>query len=232
MKPPGRLQASWIGATYSSTFIDERPGGIPMSRFASVLLAAALLAPSLAHADTWLIDPSHSAATFSVRHMMVSNVRGEFGKMVGTINYDPKSPTKATVEVTIDATSISTREPQRDQHLKSPDFFDVQKFPTITFKSTKVEQVAPGKLRLSGELTMHGVTKPVVLEVDGPSSPINAFGGTRWGASATSKVNRGDFGLRYNKALETGGVAVGEEVAITLDIEATKKVEQAAAKKK
>jgi polyisoprenoid-binding protein YceI len=203
-----------------------------MTRFASLFVAVALAAPSLAHADTWLIDPSHSAATFSVRHMMVSNVRGEFGKMVGTINYDPKSPAKSTVEVTIDATSINTREPQRDQHLKSPDFFDVQKYPTITFKSTKVEQVAPGKLRLTGDLTMHGVTKPVVLEVDGPSAPINAFGGTRWGASASSKLNRSDFGLRYNKTLETGGVAVSEEVAITLDIEATKKIEQASAKKK
>jgi polyisoprenoid-binding protein YceI len=199
----------------------------------SLLALFCLAAPGIARAESWVIDPSHSAATFQVRHMMVSNVRGEFGKMVGTLNYDPKNPGKATVEATIDATSINTREPQRDTHLKSPDFFDVQKFPTITFKSTKVEQIGAGKLRVTGDLTIHGVTKSVALDIDGPTKPLkDPFGMTRVGASATTKISRGDFGLKWNKAIEAGGVLVGDEVTIGIDLEATLKQTEAPAKKK
>ncbi|ATB28131.1 YceI family protein [Melittangium boletus] len=194
----------------------------------SALAAAVLAAPSFAFATEFEIDPAHSAASFSVRHMMVTNVRGAFSKVSGTVNVDDKDVTKSTVEATIDATTINTNEPKRDEHLKSADFFDTGKFPTITFKSTKVAKAGKG-FKVTGDLTMHGVTKPVVLDVTEGLTPEakDPWGNTKRGATATTKVNRKDFGLAWNKALETGGVAVGEEVTITLDLELTKK--QAAA---
>jgi polyisoprenoid-binding protein YceI len=195
----------------------------------STVAAAALVLPSLALATTYELDPQHTAADFTVRHMMVSNVRGEFGKVTGTLNLDDKDITKSTVEVTIDANSINTREPKRDAHLKSADFFDVAKYPALTFKSTKVEKAGDNKLKVTGDLTMHGVTKTVVLDVDGPSKEMKDPGGNmRIGAGATTKVNRKDYGLMWNMALESGGVLVGDEVTINLSMEAVKKAPAAA----
>lgn len=199
----------------------------------TVKSAVAMLAfavPSIAGASTWEIDTAHSTANFSVRHMMVSNVKGTFGNVKGTINLDDKDVTKSTVEATIDTTTIDTREAKRDEHLKSPDFFDTAKYPTITFKSTKVAKAGQGKLKVTGDLTMHGVTKPVVLDVEGPAKEIkDPWGNTKSGVAATTKLNRKDFGLGWNKALEAGGVAVGEEVTVSLDLELNKKADAPAA---
>jgi len=185
-----------------------------------VTLTALLALASLARASDWTIDPAHTSAQFAVRHMMVSTVRGDFGKVSGTVKLDEKDLTKSSVDATIDASSIDTRVEKRDQHLKSPDFLDVEKYPTITFKSTKVEPGAEGHYNVSGNLTLHGVTKPVTLDVEGSPKPVNdAMGKARLGGMASTKINRKDFGLVWNKALETGGVAVGDEVTITIDVE-------------
>jgi polyisoprenoid-binding protein YceI len=168
------------------------------------------------------IDAAHSAARFSVRHMMVSNVRGEFAKLSGSVVYDPAKPDATTIDATIDAASINTNNEKRDAHLKSPDFFDAAKFPTLTFKSKRAWK-ADGVLQVEGSLTMHGVTRDVVLLMEGPTpEQKDPAGNTRIGATATTKVNRKDYGLAWNKVLESGGVVVGEEVAITIDVEAVK----------
>ena len=191
---------------------------------AAVALAVALVVPALAFADTWQIDPPHTNVEFTVRHMMISNVKGQFEKTSGTIKTNGNDPTTAKIDATIDATSINTRVDKRDAHLKSPAFLDVDKFPTITFKSTKVESEGANKWKVTGDLTLHGVTKPVVLEVEGSGAPISdPMGNTRAGASATTKISRKDFGLTWNQPLETGGVMVGDEVAISIDLEAIKK---------
>jgi polyisoprenoid-binding protein YceI len=201
-----------------------------MKLIKSAVIAAAVIAPSFAFASTYEIDSAHSSAGFSVKHMMVSNVRGEFGKVTGTVNLDDKDITKSTVEAVIDVSTINTREPKRDEHLKSKDFFDVAKYPTITFKSTSVKQAGDGKLEVAGNLTMHGVTKPVTLAVEGPAKEAkDPYGNIKSGATATTKLNRKDFGLSWNAALETGGVAVGEDVAVTIDLELNKKAAAAAA---
>jgi polyisoprenoid-binding protein YceI len=154
---------------------------------------------------------------------MISNVKGEFTKVSGTIVYDPKNPAAAKIDAVIDVNSISTREPQRDTHLKSPDFFDTAKFPTLTFQSKQVWK-SNGKLQVKGDLTMHGVTHEVVLDIDGPTAEVkDPWGNPRFGASATTKVDRKNWGLVWNKALEAGGVMIGDEVTITIDIEATRK---------
>ncbi|MFN0102785.1 MAG: YceI family protein [Bryobacteraceae bacterium] len=185
-----------------------------MRIFSIFLLAAA------AYGAEYTIDSAHSAASFGVRHMMVSTVRGHFSKVTGKVTYDPNNLNASKVEATVDATTIDTREAKRDAHLKSADFFDVAKFPTITFRSTKWTKEA-GKLKIAGDLTIHGVTKPVVLDVDGPAAEVKGQGGAMTiGASATTKVSRKDFGLMWNRLLETGGAVVGDEVTITLDIEA------------
>ena len=190
----------------------------------AVLAAVVLLsAAALAQAVQYEIDPVHSSAQFSVRHMMVSNVRGEFAKVTGTVVHDPKNLKASSVEATIDATSINTHEPKRDDHLKSPDFFDVAKYPTLTFKSKKVEKAGAGKLRVTGDLTIHGVTKEVVLDVEGPSPEVKMGPNIKSGASATTTVNRKDFGLAWNKVLKNGGWLVGDEVKITLEIEMGRK---------
>ncbi|NVJ27419.1 MULTISPECIES: YceI family protein [Myxococcus] len=192
-------------------------------------IALLVALPSLAMASTWDIDSAHSGADFSVKHMMVTNVKGAFSNVKGTINLDDKDVTKSTVDATIDATTINTGVAKRDEHLKAPDFFDTAKYPTITFKSTKVEAAGEGKLKVTGNLTMHGVTKPVVLDVTGPAKEAkDPWGNIRTGVSATTKLNRKDFGLSYNQALETGGVAVGEEVTVNLDLSLTKKADAAA----
>jgi polyisoprenoid-binding protein YceI len=190
----------------------------------AIAIAMMVAFPVLAHADTWQIDPAHTNVEFTVHHMMISNVKGQFQKTSGTITANGTDPASAKINATIDATLIDTRVDRRDAHLKSPDFLDVAKFPTITFKSTKVEAAGPGKWKVTGDLTLHGVTKPVVLDVEGTGAPIHdPMGNTRAGASATTKIRRSDFGLIWNKALEAGGVMVGDEVAISIDLEAIKK---------
>jgi polyisoprenoid-binding protein YceI len=196
------------------------------SRISKTAIVIALLAalPVLAHADTWQIDPMHTNVEFTVRHMMISNVKGQFTKTSGTVTVNGSDPTSAQIDATIDATSIDTRVERRDNDLKGPNFLDVAKYPTITFKSSKVEAAGPGKWKVTGDLTLHGVTKLVVLDVEATGTPIkDPMGNTRAGASATTKINRKDFGLSYNKALEAGGVMVGDEVAISIDVEAIKK---------
>jgi len=174
--------------------------------------------------STWTIDSAHSAAQFSVRHMMVSNVRGQFGKVSGTAVYDPANPGAATVEATIDATTINTREPRRDEDLRSANFFDTANYPTVTFKSKKVEQVGEGHLKVTGDLTMKGVTKEVVLDVTGLNTEVkDQRGNTHIGASATTRLNRKDFGVSWNRALDNGGVVVGDDVDVILDVELVKK---------
>jgi polyisoprenoid-binding protein YceI len=187
-----------------------------------------LLAVAPAFAQQYQIDSAHSSAQFAVKHMMVSNVRGEFQKVTGSVFFDPKNPAASKVEATIDATTVSTREEKRDGHLKSPDFLDVAKFPTITFKSTSVRQ-SGGKYNVAGALTIHGVTKPVTLVVDTPSPETkDSYGFIRSGASATTTISRKDFGLVWNQTLDNGGVVVGDQVTITLDVEMMRKPAEAA----
>ena len=169
---------------------------------------------------TWNIDPVHSVAEFKVKHMMISNVKGQFTGVSGVLSLDEADVTNSSVETSIDAASINTREAQRDTHLKSADFFDVEKFPTLFFKSTRVQRKGDGELAVNGELTIHGVTRPVVFAVEGPTPAAkDPWGNTRVGLSATTKINRKDFGLTWNAALETGGILVGDEVTITLDVQ-------------
>jgi polyisoprenoid-binding protein YceI len=200
------------------------------------MLAAAVVlggtAQVYADASGWDVDGSHVTAQFSVSHMMISTVRGQFDKVSGTVNIDDKVPANSSLDVTIDAKSINTREPKRDDHLRSPDFFDVAKFPSITFKSTKVEKAGGGKLKVTGDLTIRGITKPAVLIVEKLSLPVkNPWGMTVRGVSAKAKINRKDWGLTWNKALETGGVLVGEEVELQIDAELIQKAPVAAAAK-
>lgn len=193
-----------------------------MQRNSILGLVLALAASPAAFAGSYAIDGAHSKAQFSVRHMMVSNVRGEFAKMKGSIDYDEKNPAAIRIDATIEVASINTGEPKRDEHLKSPDFFDAAKFPVIRFLSKSARKTAGG-LAVTGGLTIRGVTKEVVLQVEGPSPEVrDPWGNLRRGATATTKINRRDFGLTWNAALETGGVVVGDEVAITIDVEATR----------
>ncbi|MDD2336145.1 MAG: YceI family protein [Geobacteraceae bacterium] len=190
----------------------------------SISTIIALALPAFAFASNWAIDPDHSNVGFKVRHLMVSNVYGNFGKHTGTVEINDNDITKSRIEVSIDTNSINTNVQKRDEHLRSADFFDVAKFPTMTFVSTKVARVGTDKLKVTGNLTLHGVTKQVVLDVEGLSKESkDPWGNIRRGATATTKINRKDFGLVWNKVLETGGIAVGEEVTISLEIEMIKK---------
>ncbi|HLY39401.1 MAG TPA: YceI family protein [Candidatus Binatia bacterium] len=192
--------------------------------FVIVLLATVAVGSAAAAESTWEIDPAHSSVQFSVRHMMVSNVRGEFRKVSGTVQGDETDPAKAKVEATIDTTSIDTRNEKRDTHLKSPDFLDTEKFPTMTFKSKKIEKTGDHRYRVTGDLTLHGVTREVALDVEGPSAAVkDPMGNLHVGATATAKINRQDFGITWSKALDGGGVMVGDDVDITIDVEGTKK---------
>ena len=167
---------------------------------------------------TWNIDPAHSVAEFKVKHMMISNVKGRFSKLSGALIFDESDLAKSRVEVSIAAASVHTGEDQRDAHLKSADFFDVEKFPSLTFKSNGISIVRDGELSVEGDLTIHGVTRKVSFAVEGPTPPSkDPWGNTRVAISASTKINRKDFGLTWNAALETGGILVGEEVTITLD---------------
>src|SRR6267142_278588 len=186
-------------------------------------LAAGLSLPAAANSN-WQIDPAHSSAQFSVRHLAISTVRGAFSKVTGSVVLDDKDISKSTVEVTIDANSVDTRVPDRDNDLRSEKFFDVAHYPSITFKSRKVEQVAPGKLKVTGDLTIRGTTKEVVLDVEGPTAPLkDPWGNTRNAATASTKINRQDFGVKWNATLDNGGVVVGDDVSIIIDVELVKK---------
>jgi len=176
------------------------------------------------------IDPAHSSAQFVVRHMMISNIRGGFSGVEGTIAYDPDRPTDTQVDVVIDVSKINTLDEQRDSHLKGPDFLNVGQYPTITFKSTKITPAGKENWKITGDLTIHGVTKEVILNVEGPTAERkDPFGYTRIGASATTKIKRSDFGLTWNATLETGGILVGDDLKIELEVSAIKAEAVAAA---
>ena len=186
-----------------------------MSRVALVVLSAfAMVAAAVAQAGTWQIDPNHSSAQFSARHLGVSTVRGAFTKVSGSAQYDPSDPTKNSLNATIQAASVDTRVEMRDNDLRSPNFLDAQKFPTITFQSKQVKSVGSGRLQIAGDLTIHGVTKEVTLDVEGPSAPIkDPWGNQRIGASASTKINRKDFGVNGAPGV------VGDDINITIDVE-------------
>jgi len=176
-----------------------------------------------ASTTAWNIDPVHTVAEFKVKHMMISNVKGQFTAVTGVMTLDEADIANSRVEASIDAASITTREAQRDAHLRSADFFDVEKFPTLSFQSTRVTRTPAGGLAVEGGLTIHGVTRTTVFAVEGPTAPAkDPWGSTRRGLSATTKISRKDFGLTWNAALETGGILVGDEVTITLDVEFVK----------
>ena len=187
-------------------------------RTLSALVIALLLTLSAAAQETWQLDPPHSSAQFSVRHLGVSTVRGAFTKVSGTVVYDAANPGKSSLQATIDAASVDTRVDARDNDLRSPNYLDVKKYPTITFQSKRVEAAGPGKLKIIGDLMIHGVTKEVVLDVDGPSAPMkDPWGNQRMGADATTKINRNDFGVSGAPGM------IGDEITITLDIEMVRK---------
>jgi len=186
-----------------------------MSRLILALVVSLSMATLAgAQAGTWQMDPNHSSAQFAVKHLGVSTVRGAFTKVTGSAQYDPKDASKSIVDVSIDASSVDTRVQMRDNDLRSPNFLDVQKYPTITFKSKQTKVMGDGKLQIIGDLTIHGVTKEVVLDVDGPSAPIkDPFGNQRIGASATTKIIRQDFGITHLPGV------VGDDITITIDAE-------------
>jgi polyisoprenoid-binding protein YceI len=187
---------------------------------AAIATTIVLLGAATAHATTWNIDSAHSSAQFAIRHLMVSTVRGTMGKVSGTVNLDDGDVTKSSVEATIDVSGIDTREPKRDQHLKSPDFFDVAKYPTITFTSKKVEKVSDTKYKVTGDLTIKGKTKEVVLDIEGSTKPMtDPNGNPKLGGVAHATINRQDFGVSWNNALDGGGFVLGDDVEITIDLE-------------
>ena len=189
----------------------------------ALVVALIFAAPLRAQEADWKIDPFHSGAHFSVRHMMISTVRGEFTGVNGSLTYDPKNPTHATVEATIDCNTVNTGVAKRDAHLKSAEFFDVAHYPVMKFQSKRVEAVADGKLTVTGDLTINATTQEVVLDVDGPSAPIrDPRGNEKIGLTAITQISRKKFGITWNEAMETGGVAVADEVSITLDLELIK----------
>jgi len=189
-----------------------------MIRKILVCTAALLFVPcAFAQVETWNIDPAHSAAQFAVRHMGISTVRGEFRKVSGSAGYDPGNPGKTTIEAIIDATTVDTRVDMRDKDLRSPNFLDVEKFPTITFKSKRTESAGAGKLKVTGDLTIHGVTKEVILDLEGPTAPVkDPRGNFHMGASATTTISRKDFGVNGAPGM------VGDEITITIDTELVK----------
>jgi polyisoprenoid-binding protein YceI len=187
-------------------------------------IAATLAVSSLAATTTWQIDPAHTAAGFSVKHMMIAIVRGQFKGVTGTVNWDDQNISNSVVDVTIDANTVDTGEPKRDADLKSANFFDVAHYPTITFKSTKIERISAAKMKVAGNLTIHGITKPVVLDVEGPSGAVkDPWGNTRVALNATTTVNRMDYGVKWNAKMDGGGIVVGDDVNINIDLEMIKK---------
>ena len=183
----------------------------------------ALAAPALAQ-STWEIDPGHSSIQFSVRHLMISNVRGQFGSFKGGAKVDDQNLAATVIEATIDAASIDTRDAKRDAHLKTADFLDVGRFPTITFKSKQIAPAGEARWKMTGDLTMHGVTREVVLDVEGPTPYVKDMrGDTRAGVSATTKLKRKDFGIVWNKAMDGGGVVVGDDIDVAIEIEGVRR---------
>jgi polyisoprenoid-binding protein YceI len=173
-------------------------------------------------ATEWKIDSAHSSANFGVKHLMVSTVHGTFSAVQGTVSYDPANPAAISIKAVIETNTVDTREPDRDKHLKSPDFFDVAKYPTITFVSKRVVPGAAGKISIIGDLTIRGVTKEVMLEVDGPTAAVkDPWGNNRVGATATTTLNRKDFGVAWNKSLDSGGMVLGDDVSVSLELELT-----------
>jgi polyisoprenoid-binding protein YceI len=212
---------------------DDCPGETQMIRACSTVFVLATLAATLvarsAAAATWEIDPAHTTIAFSVRHMMVSNVRGRLATFGGRVDADPTSPEAARIEATIDAASIDTGNAKRDEHLRGPDFLDAAAFPTITFRSTEVETAGAGGWKVTGDLTLHGVTRPVVLDVAGVAPPIkDPTGNLRAGATVRTTIDRKDFGITFGKTLDNGGAIVGDQVAITIDVEVTRPPDPAA----
>lgn len=194
-----------------------------MRRIIASLLAVFLVLPGMALASAWNIDPVHSHIGFKVRHLMVSNVKGSFDRYTATIDLDEQELTRSRVTVTIDTASINTAHQKRDEHLRSADFFDVARHPTMTYVAKSITNIGNGRFKVTGDLTLRGVTREVVLDVEGLTQEIrDPWGNLRRGATATVTINRKDFGLVWNKAMETGGVVVGDEVAITLEIELTR----------
>ena len=194
-----------------------------MNRTMFLSAALSLGIGSIGQASTWELDQPHSTIQFNVRHMMVNTVRGQFQKFTGTVNLDDQDMARSKVDVAIDIDSIDTREPKRDGHLKSPDFFDAAKYPQATFQSTKVEKAGTGRYNVTGNLTMHGVTRPVTLTVDATTAPVTTWGKTFRGVSATGKISRKDWGLTWNKSLDNGGVLVGDEIQLQIDAELVEK---------
>ena len=181
----------------------------------STVTTASLPGPSL-----WKIDPQHSLASFRVKHMMVSHVTGSFSGIKGELRFDPANPSAASVEAAIDASTVETREAQRDAHLRSADFLDVEHYPTMSFRSTRVQPAGEGELTVEGDLTIRGVTRPVRFSVEGPSAAAkDPYGNTRIGLSARARISRKEFGLAFNPVLETGGVMIGDDLSLTLDVE-------------
>jgi polyisoprenoid-binding protein YceI len=196
-----------------------------MKRYITLMIGLFVLAvPVLTYAATWEMDPAHSSFQFKVRHLMVSNVSGDFSKSRGVVMIDEKDITQLRVEVTIDAASVNTGHAQRDEHLRGPDFFDVTKYPTITFVSRKVIKADADRLRVMGDLTIHGVIREITVDVEGPTAEVkDPWGNFRRGATATTKINRKDFGLTWNKVLDGGGLVVGDEVNIYVEVELVRK---------
>ena len=193
------------------------PTILPVSLLAGLAIAATA---GVAQASDWEVDPAHTTATFSVRHLMVSSVEGRFEKVSGNVVLDDANPARSSVDIAIDAGSINTGNGQRDGHLKSPDFFDVAKYPKLDFKSKKIEKAGAGKFKVQGDLTMHGVTRPVTLDVEGPTAAIkDPMGRMVRAVVARGKLNRKDWGLTWNKALEGGGVLVSDEVQLEIHTE-------------
>ena len=195
-----------------------------MNRFMHILATAAIcLISSSAMASSWTIDPDHSNIQFKIRHLMITDVKGTFGKVKGVIRIDEKDMSLSAVEVTIEIDSINTGVAKRDEHLKSNEFFDAARFPTMTFVSRKVTQSGKGQMKILGDLTIRGISREVVLDVEGPTNEIkDPWGNTRRGASATTKINRTDFGLTWNKSMESGGMMIDDTVFINLEIEMIK----------
>ncbi len=173
----------------------------------------------------WQIDPAHSQVQFAVRHMMISNVRGRFENFTGTVDFDEANPARSSVTVQIEAASINTREPQRDGHLKSPDFLNAEQYPYLTFKSKRIEKVEGNRARIVGDLTIRDVTREVALDVEYAGQAKSPWGTTSAGFSATARINRKDWGLVWNHTLETGGVLVGDEINVNIDLEIVKQAE-------
>ena len=187
------------------------------------IMTVALMAPFSAFAATYVLDPAHSSVGFKVKHLMVANVKGVFEKFQGKLELDEKDITKSKITATIETASINTNIAKRDEHLRSADFLDAAKYPVMTFESTKIEKVAADKFKVTGNLTLRGLTKPVVLNVEGLNQEVKSQGVIKRGASATGVISRQDFGVSWNKRLDAGGVVVSDEVNIIIEAELDKK---------